>query len=102
MGTKEMSSDKPQGSRIPTVPELAVTIERVLQGLEGGGSLDQIRDCVIRDLKLPPEVTAIRHKEQQPRSELDYRMAWARTKLRQQGRIERIGRGVWRLTVGTR
>ncbi len=101
MSTNQLPRSARGGARrVPKIEELVSLIELALQRLGGRGSLQEIRELVLSELKLPPEITAIRHKKEQPRSELDYRMAWARTKLRQQGRIERVDRGTWRLSHG--
>ena len=83
---------------IPTAAALSPFIVRALERLGGEGALQEIYEEVLSELHLTPEELRIPHVEGKRRSELDYRMAWARTRLRHQGKIERVDRGIWRLT----
>ena len=87
---------------MPTAAELAPFIVRSLERLGGEGALQEIHEEVVSELQPTSEQLCLQHVEGKPRSELDYRMAWARTKLKQQGLIARVGSGIWRLTCSER
>ena len=89
-------------SEMPTAGELAPYILRALDRLGGEGALQEIDEEVVSELKPTAEQLRLLHVEGKPRTELDYRMAWARTKLKQQGLIERVDSGIWRLTGSER
>jgi restriction system protein len=72
------------------------TLEALRQ-LGGSGTNEEIYEKVVEIMKLPPEVLDIPHGEDGRMSELAYEMAWARTHLRQLGKIQNTQRGVWAL-----
>ena len=61
-----------------------------------------IDEAVIENLKLPQEIVEKLHTEQDdhryPRTEMNYRLAWARTYLKYYGLIENPEQGLWKLT----
>ena len=71
-----------------------------LQALRmGGGSatIHELSEQVASDMGLPDDVLDIPHKNG-PRSEIDYRAAWARTHLKYVGAVNNTSRGVWTIT----
>ena len=48
-------------------------------------------------LFLSPELYEVRRADK--RRELNYRMAWARTHLKEKGLIENVGMGLWRIGI---
>lgn len=64
-----------------------------------GGSLtiEEMTDPVARAMQLSDAQREVGHGAS-GRSEVDYRMAWARTHLKRAGLLENSQRGVWRLT----
>jgi restriction system protein len=60
----------------------------------GVASNQQIKAFVITSLSLSPEQVSIVHEGN--RTKLDYRLAWARTKAKEQGLILKEGPGKWR------
>lgn len=66
-----------------------------LQVLGGSGKIDEIYNEVLKILSLPDEIVDFQHSEKSSQSELQYRLAWARTYLKNYGIIENSSRGVW-------
>lgn len=94
--TASASSDS-----VPPLRDLITATVVALRQLDGHASVHQLRDQVVRDLRIPPDVAQISHAATRA-SELDYRLAWARTRLRSYGVIERVGHGTWALTPAGR
>ena len=63
----------------------------------GSGSIEEIAKTVILQAQFSHEVTQLLHGDG-PRTELEYRLAWARTYLKGYGMIVNSSRGVWALT----
>jgi hypothetical protein len=79
---------------MPSSAELERAIENIL--IPGAGSLtnDQILERVIIHLNISPNVSKIMHSHS--RSELDYRLAWARTKASKKNLIVRVCPKTWK------
>ena len=83
-----------------SLPKVSVLKERVLEALqENGGeaSLQEMEERLQKAMGLSDEQMSFPHEEGKARPEIEYRLAWARTKLRDEGRIERVGKGIWRI-----
>lgn len=81
--------------KLPTVQELAVSIERSLRKLGGSAHYSDIEKAVIIDLGLTPDqVSLVRTGK---RTELAYRLSWARTACKNRGTLANKGDGVWEL-----
>ena len=89
-------------STAPTVPEYRsyfTPILKALKALGGSASIDELNSRVASDMTLLDAVLAIPHNpEHGGRSEVAYRMAWARTYLKASGLLTNSERGVWSLT----
>lgn len=83
---------------VPRVPDLFVPILRVLDGLGGSASIEEINDKVAAHMGLSDEVRAVQHGDG-PMTKFDYRCAWARSWLKNAGFTENSERGVWALTA---
>ena len=83
--------------KVPREYELCSPTLQVLHKLGGSGSVQEISDTVIRQLKLPDELVGQLHGTG-PQTELDYRLAWARTVLKTCGLIANSQPSVWALT----
>ena len=81
--------------QLPTVARLEPLVVAASEHCGGEASLQEILDFVSAEMRLTPEQLSVRHKDGLARRELDYRLAWTRTKLRGEGRITRVGRGIW-------
>ncbi len=70
-----------------------------LRDLGGSGSVEEIYQRVILNLKLSDEVLSVLHDpEASNQTEVHYRLAWARTYLKKYGVLANSSRGVWSLT----
>jgi 5-methylcytosine-specific restriction enzyme B len=71
----------------------------VFQGRNAPASNGELEEAVMAQMHLPPAITSIPHKADRPdRSEVSYRIAWARTYLKKAGLIDNPERGIWSLT----
>lgn len=86
--------------RMPKYDELHWPTLVALQLLGGSASIDELHDQIVGYLDLPDSVVeAPREAQADARSELHYRMAWARTYLKKVGAVDNSARGVWTLTT---
>lgn len=89
--------------RVPKYHELMNPLLEALHELGGSGSIEEILSRVSDILDLPENVLAIPHNpERSSRTELEYRLAWARTYLKKYGMIDNSERGVWVIVPGKR
>lgn len=70
-----------------------------MKKLGGSGTNDEICNQIILDLNLTDDVVDYPHKDDGVQSELQYRLAWARTYMKKFGVIENSVRGVWAITA---
>lgn len=83
----------------PTQIELIEPVFSALRDLGGSATITEIRDKVIETLRLPDEIVDEPHKgSDSQRTELEYQLAWARTRLKAFGAITNSQRGVWMIT----
>lgn len=86
-------------NQLPTYDRLMNPVLQALRQLGGSGSTDEIYQRVAENLKLPDSVLTILHdQETSNQTEVQYRMAWARTYLKKFGFLESPQRGLWSLT----
>jgi restriction system protein len=83
-------------SKWPTSSELTQEVISVLAKFGGSASVEQIDKEVEASLNLSDEL--IKTMRSENRSELQYRLAWVRTKAKQKGLVTRISPGVWKIT----
>ena len=83
--------------QLPTVHQLAWPTLKILEGLGGRASIEQLPSKLAEFLSLPDEIIYMLHGDG-PQTELEYRAGWARTDLKNVGAIEKLSRGVWRIT----
>lgn len=86
---------------IPTYDDLLWPTLEVLKNSGGSASIQELSEQIPRHLALPDEVADIPHNDG-PQTEVDYRLAWARTHLKWVDAIENTGRGVWTITPAGR
>lgn len=81
---------------VPSYHELMMPLFTALLELGGSGSIAEIDEKVGEILELPEEVLEIPHNPAKSNSsEFQYRLAWARTYLKQYGLIDNSRRGIW-------
>jgi hypothetical protein len=82
-------------SKMPSSPELSDSLLKVLAGHPQGLSASQIDIAVVQDIGVTAEIASqIRSGN---RTEIQYRLAWCRTKAKKAGLIERSPDGKWKL-----
>lgn len=83
--------------KVPREYELCEPVVRALRFLGGKGSIHDISEIVVSHMFLPSELVKRPHGSTN-QTELEYRLAWARTVLRTCGFVDNPERGIWRLT----
>lgn len=82
--------------QMPKYHELMNPLLQALRILGGSGSIEEISTQVSESLDLPDDVLGLLHDpDRSSQTELDYRLAWARTYLKRYGLLENSERGVW-------
>lgn len=84
-------------SDMPTYQDLLWPTLKALEDKGGSASIEELSEVIAHNMKLPDQIQDVPHKEG-PRSEVDYRAAWARTHLKLIGAVENSERGVWAIT----
>jgi restriction system protein len=87
-------------SDVPSHKELFNPLIRALHELGGSGTIDEITEEVIDLEDIPDGVANVLHSEGGSRTELEYRLAWARTYLKKYGLLDNPSRGVWVIQSG--
>lgn len=80
---------------MPNYSDLINPTITALQNLGGSGKVDEIYSEVLKIIPLPDEIIDFQHSEKSSQSELQYRLAWARTYLKNYGIIDNSSRSVW-------
>jgi restriction endonuclease Mrr len=83
-------------SSLPKQSELAQAILEVLKLNATGLSVGQIEELVVRKLMINEEDRNVIRSGK--RTELAYRLSWARTKLKAEGLINKSAIGQWKFT----
>lgn len=86
-------------SSIPPYEQLMNPVIAALKKLGGSGTIEEINNLTSEIAHLSPKHLEVLHNpEKDSRTEVEYRLAWARTYLKQFGILENSKRGVWSLT----
>jgi restriction system protein len=84
---------------IPSVKAFLAPIVQALKEAGGTASVEQLQEYSVRALNISTELQTVAHDPKRgARTEVSYRMAWARTQLKQRGLIEPVGKRQWALT----
>jgi restriction system protein len=84
---------------VPKYHEFWTPVLNALRLLGGSGTVDEINSKVIELMALRTDVLEKMHDENSSYlTEVEYRLAWARTYLKNYGIVENSARGVWALT----
>ena len=81
----------------PSSSELTQEVINALAKFGGSATVDQIDKEVGVSLNLSDELKKTMRSEN--RSELQYRLAWVRTKAKQKGLVTRTSPGVWKIAT---
>jgi restriction system protein len=86
-----------------TLPTYDAFMEPLLQALKllgGSGTIEEANAKVVELMGLSDEQLEVPHDpEHSARTEVEYRLAWARTYLKKYGILDNSSRGVWSLTA---
>ena len=85
----------------PIIPDYSQLIDATFSALKqlgGSGKNTEINDKASEILCLSDEVLSVPHLNSGSMSEVNYRLAWARTLLKNYGAVENSARGVWSIT----
>lgn len=82
---------------VPSYDVLMWPTVMALRELGGSGAISEVNEKVMELSDFSPEQQAVLHGDG-PQTEIEYRLAWARTYLKFAGLAENSSRGVWTLT----
>ena len=80
---------------MPNYSDLINPTLKALQALGGSATINEICSEVIKIMQLPESIIDFQHSDKSSQTEIQYRLAWARTYLKLYGIIEKTQRGVW-------
>lgn len=84
---------------VPTFQELMNPVIQALKDLGGSGTIEEINNRAMEIAGIPDRLLEILHNpERGNQTEVEYRLAWARTYLKKYSLLENSSRGVWALT----
>ena len=87
-------------SDIPPFEFFMNPVIKALKELGGSGTVEEINKKVTEETKLSDEQLKFLHyADKGSQTEVEYRLAWARTYLKKYGVLENPKRGIWTLTV---
>ena len=92
-----MTVDK---SQIPSFEYMLCPTIRALEALGGSAYIDELDEMATELMDIPPQLQNIPHTDtgSDRRTEVEYRLAWARTYLKQFGLVDNPERKLWQLT----
>ncbi|MGI8642284.1 MAG: winged helix-turn-helix domain-containing protein [Pyrinomonadaceae bacterium] len=93
-----MSRKRKNAEQVPSYDNLMIPVLCALIELGGSGTIEEINETVYSIEGFSEEILQIPHGENSSQSEIDYRLAWARTYLKKFGLLENSERKVWTLT----
>ncbi len=82
---------------LPAYHELLWPTLTAVSELGGSGSIGEIAEAVVEREAFTEDQQAVLHNDG-PQTEIEYRLAWARTYLKGMGLLTNSKRGVWTLT----
>lgn len=82
---------------VPKFNELMIPTLNALKQLGGSASVEELPDIIAKNLNFGDDIQSVMHLDTS-RSELAYRLAWARTYLKGAGAVENSERGIWSIT----
>ena len=84
--------------RMPTPSQMMWPVLEAVRALGGSSHISEISVQVAKQEGFAEELLGVMHKPGSPQTEIDYRLAWARTQLKNIGALVNSSRGVWALT----
>lgn len=90
----------PKKATIPPYDEFMNPLIQALKILGGSGTIEEINAKVVEIVDLSDDLLEIIHDPKRgSATEVEYRLAWARSYLKKYGVLDNSSRGVWSLTV---
>lgn len=90
-------------NQVPQYDHLINPLFQALKQLGGSGSIEEIYAKVTENLEFSEEVLNVPHNpDKSNKTEVEYRLAWARTYLKKYGVIENSSRGIWSIVPDKR
>lgn len=83
---------------VPSQYELMWPTLEALKTLGGSGRVEEILETVVEQQGFSETQLAVRRKNDDRMSRIEYHLAWARNGLKQVGAVENSSRGVWAIT----
>jgi hypothetical protein len=83
---------------IPSFDRMIKPLLNALEELGGTATVKEIDEKTIESMNPPEDMKTIKHKGSSNRTELEYRLAWARTYLKLYGWLNNESRGIWTFT----
>ena len=81
---------------VPQYSEMMNPLLAALHDLGGSGSISEINEATTGNLDLADDILEVLHnREKSNQTEVEYRLAWARTYLKKYGLLDNSSRGVW-------
>lgn len=88
-----------EANNVPTFDKLMNPVIYALKQLGGSGTIEEINNKAVEIADLTDEQLEVLHDPNKgSQTEVEYRLAWARTYLKKYGVLENSSRGVWSLT----
>ena len=82
--------------QMPRFEDLMNPLLEALHDLGGSGSIREIAEKVVESSNFPEELMNRTHnQEKSSQTEIEYRLAWARTYLKKYGLLDNSERGIW-------
>jgi restriction system protein len=86
-------------TNIPSYDSFMNPVLQALKSLGGSGTIEEINNKVSEITELSDEQLEMLHEpDKGSQTEVEYRIAWARTYLKKYGMLENSNRGIWSLT----
>jgi restriction system protein len=88
-----------EANTVPTFDKLMNPVIHALKQLGGSGTIEEVNNKAVEIAGLTDEQLEVLHDPNKgSQTEVEYRLAWARTYLKKYGVLENSSRGVWALT----
>ncbi|MEZ4884490.1 MAG: restriction endonuclease [Chitinophagales bacterium] len=86
---------KKKNDIVPSYDKLLMPTLKALKELGGSGSIEEINEQVYEIIELSEDILQMPHDDNGVQTEIEYRLAWARTYLKKYGLINNSSRGIW-------
>jgi len=93
-----MTRKRKDAEKVPSYDNLIIPVLKALTDLGGSGTIEEINEKVFEIENFSEDVLQIPHGENSSQTEIEYRLAWARTYLKKFGLLENSERKVWTIT----